>query len=152
MRALCGQTCHAGISFPKHLRFLFYTFRSAHIPAIVVSQPSVDTEDDEPEATDTDRYIWCVLLVMDGILQKMARTFSNRSTCSTEPSAELSCRSMVGTKLADWCLLQLIKRFCQIFCYRLIIKDEKDSTEKTTDEPSQAKSAPTTYSWYVQNE
>ncbi|XP_028417689.1 uncharacterized protein LOC114542142 [Dendronephthya gigantea] len=30
---------------------------SAHIPAIVVSQPSVDAEDDETEANDTDRLI-----------------------------------------------------------------------------------------------
>ena len=30
---------------------------SAHIPAIVVSQPSIETEDDEPEANDTDRLI-----------------------------------------------------------------------------------------------
>ncbi|CAB3989140.1 Hypothetical predicted protein [Paramuricea clavata] len=30
---------------------------SSHIPAIVVSQPSIETEDDESEANDTDRLI-----------------------------------------------------------------------------------------------
>jgi hypothetical protein len=40
---------------------------------------------------------------------------------------------------------------CPLFPYRLI-KDEKDSPEKTPDESSGTKSASTTYSWWVENE
>lgn len=38
------------------LRTILNICRSAHIPAIVVSQPSIETEDGESEANDTERY------------------------------------------------------------------------------------------------